>query len=245
MSDTTAISWTEATWNPWTGCTRVSEGCDHCYMMTLKKRWGANPEIVVRSKTTFRDPLKWKEPRVIFTCSMSDFFHVDADPWREEAWEIIRNTPQHTYQILTKRPGRIARHLPADWGEGYPNVWLGTSVEGQSKAFRIRQLLKNPAAIHFVSAEPLLASLHLVGTFDVPGIDWVIIGGESGPGFRNMEIGWLADLVAQCQQADVKVWVKQDSGPRNEMRGRIPDHLWIQEMPAVRDSDGSPKGNRP
>lgn len=213
-------------------------------MMTLKKRWGQNPEVVVRSKTTFRDPLKWKEPRVIFTCSMSDFFHKDADPWRDEAWEIIRNTPQHTYQILTKRPGRIARHLPADWGEGYPNVWLGASVEADAYTHRIAHLLSVPAAIHFISAEPLLGPLNLLDYVSLNGkvfnragytdaLDWVIVGGESGPGYRNMETAWLSGVVDQCQRSDTKVWVKQDSGPKNEMRGRIPDDLWIQEMPGV------------
>ena len=113
-----AISWTEATWNPWMGCTKVSEGCDNCYMFREQRQYGNDPEVVRRSKTKFRFPLTLKEPSLIFTCSWSDWFHVDADPWRDEAWEIVRATPQHTYQILTKRPGRILRHLPADWGDG-------------------------------------------------------------------------------------------------------------------------------
>lgn len=247
MSEQTAISWTEATWNPWTGCTRVSEGCDHCYMMTLKKRWGADPEKVVRSKTTFRDPLKWKEPRLIFTCSMSDFFHVDADPWRDEAWEIIRNTPHHTYQILTKRPGRISRHLPADWGAGYPNVWLGTSIESQSQTNRAGVLAGIPARLRFLSCEPLLgpvtlrwASWHPIGGGITDHLDglrkyfgWVIVGGESGPGYRVMDLDWATELHRQCDEAGVPFFMKQDSAFKNEQRGRIPDHLWIQEMPKV------------
>lgn len=161
MGETTAIGWTQATWNPWYGCTKVSAGCDHCYMFRDMKRYGRDPETVTRSKTKFTDPLKWKDGRLIFTCSWSDWFHKDADAWRDEAWQIVRDTPHHTYQILTKRPGRIARHLPADWGEGYPNVWLGTSVENQDYVKRIRDLQTIPAAVHFLSAEPLLGPLNL------------------------------------------------------------------------------------
>lgn len=230
MSEQTKISWTQSSWNPWVGCTEVSAGCDHCYARTLTERFGGNFSVLRRTKT-FRDPLKWKEPKLIFTCSMSDFFHVDADRWRDEAWEIIRNTPHHTYQVLTKRTGRIARHLPSDWGDGYPNVWLGATVEDQSVDYRIRQLLAVPAALRFLSCEPLLGplQLHRVGYTDA--LDWVIVGGESGPGYREMDLAWLADVVDQCQRSDTKVWVKQDSGPRTEMRGRIPDSRWIQEMP--------------
>src|SRR5688572_24986243 len=128
MSDQTAIEWTDKTWNPWHGCTAVSAGCDLCYMFREKRQYGQNPELVVRSKTKFRDPLRWHEPERVFTCSWSDFFHVAADPWRPDAWQIIRDTPHLTYQILTKRPGRIRRCLPDDWGAGYPNVWLMTTV---------------------------------------------------------------------------------------------------------------------
>lgn len=115
MGSESAIGWTDATWNPWMGCHRVSPGCAHCYMYSYMKRVGRDPETVVRSKTTFRDPLKWREPRTVFTCSLSDFFHEAADEWRPEAWEIIRQTPQHRYLVLTKRPERIRDHLP----EGY------------------------------------------------------------------------------------------------------------------------------
>jgi len=162
MAEASAIEWTEATWNPWMGCTRVSPGCAHCYMFTEQTRYGQNPEVVRRSKTKFADPLKWKEPRTIFTCSWSDWFHPDADQWRAEAWDVIRQTPQHTYQILTKRPERMATHLPPDWGlAGYPNVWLGVSIEAQRYDFRAAMLCQFPAHVRFISAEPLLGPLHL------------------------------------------------------------------------------------
>src|SRR3990167_1919352 len=185
MSEHTGIEWTDRTWNPWMGCERVSPGCDHCYMFSEQKRHGRDPSVVVRSKTTFDAPLKWKAPNdgtgnLVFTCSWSDWFHKDADPWRDEAWDIIRRTPHLTYQILTKRPSRIARHLPTDWDNGYPNVWLGTSVESQEWLMRIRVLNDVPARIHFVSAEPLLGSLALRDTATM--IQWLIVGGESGPG---------------------------------------------------------------
>lgn len=122
MSKSSFIEWTQATWNPWHGCIKVSEGCRYCYMYRDKTRYGQNPKIISKSKTTFDDPLKWAEPQLIFTCSWSDWFIDAADDWRDEAWEIIRKSPHHTFQILTKRPERIADHLPSDWGAGWDNV---------------------------------------------------------------------------------------------------------------------------
>jgi protein gp37 len=154
---------------------------------------------------------------------MSDFFHVDADAWRDEAWQIIRDTPQHTYQILTKRPGRIHRHLPADWGEGYPNVWLGTSVESQEHSSRIAHLLRIPAAVHFLSCEPLLGPLSLVEYLSLNGkvfhrggytdaLDWVIVGGESGPNARPMELEWARGIRDECASTDTRFFLKQLGG---------------------------------
>jgi protein gp37 len=249
MSATTGIEWTQATWNPWLGCAKVSPGCAHCYMFREQRRYGRDPEVVVRSKTTFGDPLKWSEGRLVFTCSWSDWFHPDADAWRDEAWDIIRRTPQHTYQILTKRTELIADRLPKDWGRGYPNVWLGTSIEGQRYDYRAAELCQFPAAVHFISAEPLLASLDLrfvnpyrdpserraayrhpnfLGIdvlawpkrpplFYTPGamagrIDWVIVGGESGAGARDMLLPWVRTLRDQCLEADVAFFLKQLGG---------------------------------
>jgi protein gp37 len=217
MGERSAIGWTEATWNPWYGCTKVSAGCDHCYMFRDMLRYGRDPETVTRSKTRFRDPLKWKDGRVIFTCSWSDWFHKDADAWRDEAWQIIRDTPHHTYQILTKRPGRIARHLPADWGEGYANVWMGTSVEHPDTEFRIGQLLNIPARVRFLSLEPLLGPVELmplrIQHYEPSRqIHWVIAGGESGANHRPLDLEWLRMIRNNCELSGVPFFLKQLGG---------------------------------
>lgn len=162
MADNSQIQWTNATWNPWHGCHKVSDGCKFCYMFRDKERHGQAPNVVLRSKSTFNDPLKWREPKRVFTCSWSDFFIAEADEWRAEAWEIIKKTSHLTYQILTKRPENIVDRLPDDWGRGYENVWLGVSVENQNAAFeRIPILLDLPAKIKFLSLEPLLEPIDL------------------------------------------------------------------------------------
>ena len=146
-----------------------------------KTRYGQDPSNVTRGKTTFELPLKWKEPKLIFTCSWSDFFIETADSWRAEAWDIIRATPHHSYQILTKRPERIAAHLPNDWP--LPNVWLGVSVENPRFYYRIAILRGIQAPIRFLSLEPLLTAMPKL---PLAGISWVIVGGESGPRSRPM-----------------------------------------------------------
>ena len=225
---TTAISWTESTWNPWIGCTKVSPGCDHCYMFREQRQYGNDPEIVRRSKTKFDAPLKMHGSRLIFTCSWSDWFHIDADQWRDEAWEIIRRTPQHTYQILTKRPGRILRHLPDDWGDGYPNVWLGTSVETNEYLSRVRVLRDVPAALRFISAEPLLGSLP---DLDLDGIGWVITGGESGPEHRPIDIEWVRQIRDACLAAGIPFHHKQWGGVRPKSNGKLLDGREWCEIP--------------
>ena len=241
MGDKTSISWCDSSWNPWRGCDKVSPGCANCYMFRDQHRYGRDPSVVVRAAdATFRAPLKWKEPRFVFTCSWSDWFHPDADAWRDEAWEIIRQTPQHTYQILTKRPERAADgHYPwGPWGNPWANVWLGVSVENQRWARREDLIRTVPAVKRFISAEPLLGPVRL----SLIGIDWVIVGGESGPDHREMNLDWLASVVQQCRDAEVPVWVKQDSGKLPGQRGRIPDDLWVQERPAPRlapDAEGA------
>lgn len=231
MADETGISWTDATWNPWLGCTKVSEGCDHCYMFREQRQYGNDPEVVRRSKTKFNDPLKWKDARLIFTCSWSDWFHVDADPWRDEAWDVIRRSPQHTFQILTKRPGRIARHLPDDWGDGYPNVWLGTSVETNEYLSRVRVLREVPAALRFLSCEPLLGPLP---DLDLEGIGWVITGGESGPGFRSIEVDWVRAIRDKCIAAAIPYHHKQWGGLRSKSNGKLLDGREWCEIPEPR-----------
>jgi protein gp37 len=214
MGERTGIGWTQSTWNPWYGCTKVSPGCAHCYMFRDMERYGRNPDIVQRSKTKFAEPLKWDEPRLVFTCSWSDWFHKDADPWRDEAWDIIRRTPQHTYQILTKRPGRIARHLP--WGaydDPWPNVWLGVSVESAPFLQRVRVLGTIPAAVRFISAEPLLGPLHTLASLVYANkIAWVIAGGESGPEHRTCELDWLREIRNACAASGAAFFLKQLGG---------------------------------
>lgn len=220
MGNKTGIAWTNHSWNPWSGCTKVSPGCAHCYAEREHKRFGRNFDLVQRSKTTFNAPLKWKEPALVFTCSWSDFFHSDADAWRAEAWAIIRATPHLTYQILTKRPERLADHLPADWGtQGYANVWLGVSVENQRHMDRVALLSNVPATVRFVSAEPLLGPLNFSWpsaamdyTSPIEAIDWVIVGGESGAKSRPMELDWVRAIRDTCQTALVPFFLKQLGG---------------------------------
>lgn len=235
MGKSTGIEWTDATWNPWRGCTKVSPGCAHCYMFRDQERYRRDPRIVTRAASaTFHAPLKWKEPRRIFTCSWSDFFHEDADPWREEAWAIIRRTPQHTYQILTKRPGRISAHLPGDWGpEGWPNVWLGTSVESSAQVGRIVCLGEVPARVHFLSAEPLIAPLQL-DTLRGWCVDWVIAGGESGPAARHMDPEWARELRDLCLDECIPFFLKQLGGPsgsKGDHESAILDGRTWKEVP--------------
>lgn len=229
MAEFSAIEWTEATWNPWHGCKKISPGCAHCYMYREKKRYGQDPAVVVRSKTMFDAPAKWAEPRMIFTCSWSDFFIPEADGWRPEAWDIIRKTPHHTYQILTKRPERISAHLPHDWP--LPNVWLGVSVESPRFLWRIGYLADIPAYLRFLSIEPLLAPLPSV---PLVGISWVIVGGESGPGARPMEKEWVRNIRNQCLKAHVAFFFKQWGGLRKDLTGRMLDGRTWDQMPRKR-----------
>lgn len=240
MGRDTQIEWTNDTWNPWQGCAKVSPGCAHCYMYRDKRRYGQDGSIVVRSsKTTFYEPLKRQDPSRIFTCSWSDFFIDEADPWRSEAWDVIRRTPHHTYQILTKRPERMLAHLPEDWGEGWPHVWLGVSVENARWAARRLPLLQAvPASVRFLSAEPLLTPIpHL----DLQGIQWVICGGESGPGHRPVEPAWVRSIRDQCQQAGVAFFFKQWGGARPKSGGKLLDgREWCDYPQAQETRHGQP-----
>lgn len=250
MGENSNIQWTEGTWNPWHGCKKVSEGCKFCYMYRDKERYNQDPTKVLRSKTNFNAPLKWKEPKLIFTCSWSDWFIDESDEWRSEAWEIIKATPHHTYQILTKRPERIIDHLPADWGEGYPNVWLGVSVENNDQVHRIDALDAIQAKTRFISFEPLLGPL--TRGFVSDQIDWIIIGGESGNEtgkyqYRPCELSWIEGLISSYSDyhfSNAKIFVKQlgthlskQMSLKDRHGGDInewPEHLRIREMPIIR-----------
>lgn len=184
-------------------------------MFRDKERKNLDPTIVVRTtEKTFNAALNWKEPKKIFTNSWSDFFIREADGWRDEAWDVIRRTPQHTWQILTKRPERIMECLPSDWGSGWDNVWLGTSTENQDTYNEREEIMRYiPASLKFVSAEPLLSDIDMrvgLGTT----FDWIIVGGESGNEtgkyrYRACELDWIRSIVNQCKERNVPVFVKQ------------------------------------
>lgn len=231
MGKRTIISWTGRTWNPWRGCKKISPGCKNCYMFTAQRRYGLNPSIILRTKT-WLDPLKWQREaenaakrEMVFTCSWSDWFHESADPWRDEAWSVIRRCPNLIFQILTKRPERIANHLPQDWTNGYPNVWLGVSIEDNGYAWRADVLRQTPANVRFVSAEPLLGPLP---SLKLDGIHWLIVGGESGPRFRRMEHDWARDLRDRACGGGVAFFFKQSAAPRTEMGTLLDGKEWRQ-----------------
>ena len=213
MAEETKIAWTDATWNPWQGCHKVSQGCKFCYAERWAKKVRWDFTYVHRSADkTFNAPLTWKEPKLVFTCSISDFFIEEADAWRGEAWEIIRKTPWLTYQILTKRPENIPSRLPEDWGEGWPNVWLGISAENRDELV-IREIKFSPvrAKVKFLSIEPLLESISGPLRSYVHDFDWVIIGGESGNKGerRDCELMWINGVINVCKDHLVPVFVKQ------------------------------------
>ncbi|WP_159467984.1 DUF5131 family protein [Dyadobacter sp. 3J3] len=220
MGKISNISWCDATWNIARGCSKVDADCLFCYMFRESlNETRYKPKEVVRTKTVFNLPLKLKDPSRIFTSSLTDFFHPEIDSYRNEAWDIIRKCPQHTFQILTKRPERIFNHLPEDWGDGWDNVWLGTSVGSQASVDRIDILERVPAKTKFASFEPLHGKI----TEGFRGaLDWVIIGGESGNDsgkyrYRPCSVEWIEYLVEAFSDthsnmllgADTKIFVKQ------------------------------------
>ena len=213
MGAKSKIAWTNDTWNPWQGCRKVSTGCLNCYMFREKKRYGQNPEHIHRSSDlTFYAPLKKLKGPIVFVCSWSDFFIEEADEWRPEAWDNIRQTPHLFYLILTKRPLRIRNNLPIDWAEGYPNVGLGVSVENNKFLFRVPYLQNLPAQLRFISCEPLLYSI-VLSPF-LQKIDWVITGGESGPAnqCRLLDPVCFHHIKRQCEQKGIAYFHKQNGG---------------------------------
>ena len=216
MGKNSKIEWTDHTWNPWIGCRKISAGCENCYMFRGQERFRNDPTIIHKTAPkTFNAPLQWagRDGNKVFVCSWSDFFINAADDWRDDAWDIIRRTPHLLYLILTKRPGNILDRLPPDWGEGWPNVWLGVSAENQETADeRIPLLLKVPAALHFVSCEPLLGPIifpQISQRGSLAGISWCIVGGESGPDARPMRAEYVYSIKRQCQAAKVPFFFKQ------------------------------------
>lgn len=244
MASRSAIEWTEVTWNPTTGCDRTSPGCDHCYALTLSKRLKAmgvdkyqndgdpltsGPGFALTLHDDVVDvPYSWKRPRTVFVNSMSDLFHDDVPlQFIQRVFAVMRATPQHTYQVLTKRSKRLQRvGGDLDWA---PNVWMGVSVESARYKFRINHLRSVDAAVRFVSAEPLLGPL---GQVDLTDIDWVIAGGESGPGARVMDISWGREIRDQCTAAGVSFFFKQWGGRTPKIGGRELDGRTWDDLPA-------------
>jgi protein gp37 len=245
VSTGTAIEWTQVTWNPVTGCDTISPGCDHCYARTLAKRLKAmgNPKYqrdghpatsgpgfaVTWHPAALKLPYLWRAPRLVFVNSMSDLFHARVPEYFiRDVFDVMASTLQHTYQILTKRPQRALRMrdgaLP--WP---PNVWLGVSVENDRYLWRAGLLRHIPAAVRFVSAEPLLGPLDRL---DLAGIGWVIAGGESGPGYRRPEAAWFRGLRDQCVTAGVPFFFKQWGGATPKAGGRVLDGRTWDQMPA-------------
>jgi len=241
MGELSAIEWTDASYNPWRGCDKVSPGCAHCYMFREQRRYGRDPSVVVRAAdATFYAPLRakaWRElppGSLVFTCSWSDWFHELADPWREEAWEVLRGRPDLTWQILTKRPERIADHLPADWEDGWPNVWLGVSIENRRFVHRADVLHEVPAAVRFISAEPLLAPI--AQELDLEGVGWVIAGGESGPGHRRFDPEWAREIRDLCIGQGIPFFLKQLGGwpdKRGDEKALLDGRRWTETPPVV------------
>jgi protein gp37 len=246
MGRNSSISWTDVTWNIAVGCSKVDKDCLYCYMYRDGKRYGYDPREIRRTKTVFNLPLKIKEPSRIFTSSLTDVFHPAIDSFRDEMWEIIRQCPHHTFQVLTKRPERIVECLPDDWGDGWNNVWMGTSIGHQEAIGRIHQLLEVPASKRFVSFEPLWSKVDMnLDLSDLCSIDWAIIGGESGNEtgmyrYRPCTIEWIESLISDLTPT-TSIFVKQlgthlakEMGLKDRHGGDIdewPEHLRIREFP--------------
>ncbi len=245
MATQSGIEWTEATWNPTTGCDRVSPGCDNCYALTLAKRLKAmgsekyqadgdprtsgpgfkltlHPDVLELPKT-------WRQPRVVFVDSMSDLFHPEVPvEFIRAVLEVVHETPHHTYQVLTKRSQRLVSL--ADQFDWPTNLWMGVSVESARYRFRINHLREVPAAVRFLSLEPLLGPL---ADLQLDGIHWVIVGGESGPRARAMDPAWVEGIRDQCVRAQVPFFFKQWGGRTPKAGGRLLGERTWDEMPVL------------
>jgi protein gp37 len=228
------IEWTESTWNPVTGCTKTSSGCLNCYAERMARRLKAMGQLnycngfkVTCHRHTLDMPLRWKKPQMVFVNSMSDLFHKDVpDDFILDIFSTMRQAQQHQYQILTKRVERLAELSPElSWQE---NIWMGATVEAADYKYRIDYLRYTGAKIKFLSLEPLLGNL---GELNLDEIDWVIVGGESGPGARPVEIDWVRNIREQCLARNVPFFFKQWGGVNKKKAGRLLDAKTWDEMP--------------
>jgi protein gp37 len=241
MSQTSTIEWTDATWNPVRGCTKISPGCKHCYAETFAERFrgvlGHPYEQGFDLRTVpgkLDEPLNWKRPRKIFVNSMSDLFHPNVpDEYIEQVCRVMMSAHWHKYQVLTKRAGRLNKLLNSNlkFATESSHVWWGVSVENTKHgAPRINELRQTPAAVKFLSVEPLLEDL---GEVDLSGIHWMIVGGESGRGARPMREEWVQSLRKQCRQQKVRFFFKQWGGPNKKATGRMLNGRTYDELPII------------
>ena len=251
MSAKSTIEWTDATWNPVTGCTKVSPGCDHCYAETFAERFRGVKghhfekgfDLTLRPER-LEEPLRWRKPRRVFVNSMSDLFHKDVpDEFIATVFNRMAEAGQHTFQVLTKRPERMRRFVARyyDGREPWDNVWLGVSIESQELDWRADMLQETPAAVRFLSLEPLIG---YVGAWVLDGMDWVIVGGESGRGHRPMSLEWARAIRDNCAKRGIAFFFKQVGAfrPSDDM---IPDDLRIREYPTSTTSNcASERGAR-
>jgi len=234
MAFDSSIEWTEATWNPVTGCSKISAGCANCYAERMARRLKAIglPNYSRGFEVTLHEellnmPLKWRKPKKIFVNSMSDLFHEEIpDDFIARVFDIMNRASWHQFQILTKRSGRLSQMSPIlPWAD---NIWMGVTVEDQKCAFRINHLRETSAAIKFLSMEPLLGS---IPGLDLTGIDWVIVGGESGPRARPLNSEWVMDIKAKCQKSNIPFFFKQWGGTNKKKRGRLLEGRMWDQMP--------------
>jgi protein gp37 len=249
MAQTSSIEWTDATWNPVAGCSVATAGCTNCYAMRMAARLEAMgvekyqgltrksgdrhvwTGKVACDETALSAPRSWRRPRRVFVNSMSDLFHPGVpDDFIARVWAVMRDTPIHTYQVLTKRPERMAELLREPAFSQLPNVWLGTSVEDGRVLQRIDYLRATPAFVRFISFEPLIGP---VGLADLSDIHWAIVGGESGPRSRPMPEAWVAEIEARCRTAGTAFFFKQWGGTNKKAAGRLLNGRTYDEMPAI------------
>jgi len=230
----TKIEWTDTTWNPTTGCDKISPGCKYCYALIMSKRAMAMGQYKYRNnfKLTVHEfelqrPYTWKQPSKVFVNSMSDLFHEDVQlEFIKKVFIVMNDTPQHIYQVLTKRAERLEEiSNELNWT---PNIWMGVSIENENYLYRMEHLKKSPAQIKFISAEPLIGPLPAM---NLNGIDWVIVGGESGPKSRPIEKDWVIDIKFQCQASNTKFFFKQWGGVQKKKNGRLLDGVEYNEYP--------------
>jgi protein gp37 len=236
MATRSRIEWTDATWNPVTGCTKISPGCKNCYAEQLAKRLQAmgqpnyrNGFQVTLHPQVLGRPLGWRKPRRVFVNSMSDLFHVEVPTgFILQVFDVMRRAHWHQFQILTKRSKRLrALDIRIDW---QPNIWMGVTVEREDYLYRVDHLRRTKAHVKFLSLEPLLGPLHKLS---LSGIDWVIVGGESGPGARPIDPGWVREIRDRCEREGVPLFFKQWGGVRKSRTGRLLDGRTWDEMPRV------------